>query len=400
MAKRPTHKKNAERVQIRVFLTGLGSLCPLGVGIGSLSASFWQTPHYAREEAEPADTSGALRVPEFDLADFIATTRPYLDRHSEFALAAGAMALGASNDEEGGLSPQRSGVATATVFGNVASMETFQEIIHTKGMRLASPVLFPHCYPNTSNSLLCIEFGLRGYNQNFCGDLLCSGRAVGAGFEAIRTGRADLMLAGGCDALSDRMREILQAGEESEGPPVGEGACLLALENEHSMSERGAQPICEIPAVASRGTGVAARADSTENERRIETTIVSVIERALREANMWEGDVGAVFLVPPCGVDKSIAAAADKALSSFWQLPTFLPLARTGQTYAAAFPLQCTAAALVLSQGVLPSVPRLENVRKGVEMWVEQMPSGMLGDAALVLGWSHRHVIGAILKSR
>lgn len=383
----------------RVFLTGLGPICPLGIGVGSLATAFWEVSEGIPGE-EGEEPSGPLAAPQVDLSEFIETTRPYVDRHSEFALAAGAMALGWAGAEETGLQPERSGLATGTCFGNASSLETFQQVIRAKGMRLASPVLFPHCYANTSNSLLCIEFGLRGYNQNFCGDVLCSARAIQAGHRAVRIGRADLMLAGGVDALSERLGDVLtESGCAPTDLPPGEGGCLLTLENEESMERRGSQAISELAAVVSRGTGVSGAAVDEEAEQRLAGAISSAISTALEEAGMWEGDLGAVFLPVPAEGDDPVGRAGKRALSDFSQLPTFSPMPALGHTFAAAFPLQCTCAALVLSQGALPSPPRLEEVSKGVELWVEQMPHGLLGDAVLVLGWTPRHVIAAILRA-
>ena len=42
---------------------------------------------------------------------------------------------------------------------------------------------------------------------------------------------------------------------------------------------------------------------------------------------------------------------------------------------------------------------KLEKVEKGVELWLEQGPSPMLGEAALVLDWSAHGVVAAILKA-
>lgn len=396
MAKNTAQNGNA--ASSRTFVTGVGSVCPVGLGIEPFANAFWRASDF-----EETGTSGQgpdpVTVPEFDLSDFIDTTRPYVDRHSEFALAAGAMALGwGGTEEECGPEP-RSGLATGTLFGNVTSMETFQEIVRAKGMRLASPVLFPHCYSNTSNSLLCIEFGLRGVNQNFCEDLLCSARAIQSGYRAIRNGKADLMLTGGIDALSDSLRDAVSSDAETDDLPVGEGACLLALENEHSISRRGSQPICELVGLVTRGTGVSAPPADDDDFQSIGQTVAQVVTEALDGAGLWEGDVGAIFLCPPFTGGSELQRAGEGALESFSQLPHFWPLKSIGQAFGATFPLQCAAAALVLTQEAIPEAPKLEDVRQGVEMWIEEMPSNLLGDSVLVVGWTRRHAACAVLRS-
>jgi len=391
---------DARRGADRVYVTGLGCVCPLGFGADALAGAFWSGPDdIAASGTERDEQHTACRVPELEMGDFIETTRPYLDTHSRFSLAAVSLALASAGIESDELDPARSGLASATVFGNVGSQEKFHHLVREKGVRLASPVLFPHCYPNTTNSLLAIEFGLRGYNQNVCGDCVCGAKSVQIGDAALRDGLADMMAVGGCDALTDALIERLSQGTpESDSLLPGEGASYLVLESRDAIRAREAVPICELACVISRGTGVVGP-PSDADEGRIAKAILDTVHEALREVGLWEGDLGAVFLTDPCDGDSLRPRAVKQALSSFSQLPTFTPLAAMGQTFAAAFPFQCMSAALVLHQGALPSPPRLEKVHKGVELWIEQTPAGLLGNAALVLGWSSRHVVAAVLKA-
>jgi len=383
-------------------VTGLGPVCPFGLGIEALATALWDKPNRLRELTigKPEGPQAAVqRVPPFDLNSHVKARRPYVDPHSAFALAAGSLALAPSGRPPQELDPSASGLATGTVFGNAASLEIFQQSVRGKGMRLASPVLFQHCYPNTTNSLMSIEFGLRGFNQNFCGDPLCGGRAIQAGHEAVRAGMADLMLAGGCDALSERLSIALRRECGRDGPILSEGACFLALESEQSVRRRGGKGVCELVCVVSAGTGLAARSGRAEDQMRIGAAIRSAITRALSQTNLWEGDLGALFLAMPWSRNDPLCQAAKPTLDSFSQLPTFTADEVGGYAFAATFPLQCAAAALLLNQRMVPSPMKLEKVERGVELWVEQPPASMLGTAALVLGWSAHSVVAAILKA-
>jgi 3-oxoacyl-(acyl-carrier-protein) synthase len=382
----------------RVYVTGLGLACALGFGAQALAKALWEETD--RREDQGVVPASAARVPEFDMADYVETVRTYLDPHSRFALAAASLAL-ASYGPDGNVADQaRSGLSLGTVFGNAASSEVFQRGMREKGVRLASPVLFPHCYANTSNSLVCIEFGLRGYNQNFCGDPLCGAKALQAGNLAVRAGLADLMLAGGVEAFSKLLLDALSAEDAApDALPPGEGACFLVLESERSVAQRRSTPICELASVTSCGTGVVGPLVRQEDEEHIAGAISSAIGRALKDAGLWEGSLGAIFLAGTrASADDPVSRAGDIALSGFSQLPAFVPPREVGNTYAAAFALQCTAAALVTGESALPAPPKLEGVKGGVELWVEQVPSGLLGEAVLVLDWSHRHVVAAVLK--
>jgi len=386
----------------RVYVTGLGPVCAFGLGVDAFAGGFWAHVDPVRQLASGgvAPPHPTVRtVPDFDLTDYIEAERTYLDAHSRFALAAGSLAFACASAEPEISDPARSGLATATVFGNMASLEVFHRAVKQKGMRLASPILFPHCYPNTTNSLLCIEFNLRGYNLNFCGDSLCGARTVLAGREAVRCGLADLMLVGGCDALGERLIGLLQQERSGEGPlTLSDGAGFLVLENERSIERRRSTPFSEVVSLASAATGLPGAPQEGGEQERIVQAIRRAITSALDEAGLWEGDIGAVFLATSRDGDDTVSRAGALALSGFSQLPTFSPDAIAGAAFAAAFPLHCIAASLIVNRGVLPAPPKLQNVKKGVELWLEQAPSPMLGDAALVLGWSAHGAMAAILK--
>ncbi len=385
-----------------VYVTGAGPVCALGLGVDAFASGFWGARARGQQLARrggrrPRDA--VRRVPDFDLSDYVESKRPYLDAHSRFAFAAVSLALASSSPVPRVAEPSRSGLALGTLFGNMASQEAFQRLVRQKGMRLASPMLFPHCYPNTTNSLLCIEFALRGYNQNFCGDSLCGARTLQAGHGAVRAGLADLMVVGGCDALTEPLlRALRQESAGPEAPALSEGAGFLVLENEHSVNQRDSTPICELASVVSGGTGVVGRAAGEHDEERIAGAVRSAIAGALAQAHLWEGDVGAVFIAVRHEGDDLVSRAGAQGRRGFSQLPTFHPNA-VGRAFAATFPLQCTAAALLVNEGRLPRAPKLQRVEKGVELWVEQVPSSLLGDAALVLGWSAHSVVAAILKA-
>ncbi|MFP4027045.1 MAG: beta-ketoacyl synthase N-terminal-like domain-containing protein [Candidatus Brocadiia bacterium] len=383
-----------------IYITGLGCVSALGVGIEAIAEPFWSSDNLL-EDKESARNKGLPQccVPEFDVSDFIPTKRPYLDPNSRFALVAGGMALHASGPGEEIINPARSGVATGTVLGNINSQEKFQYGIMEKGVRLASPMLFPHCYPNTSNSLLSIEFGLRGYNQNICGNRVSGAKAVQLGAQAIHSGHADLMLVGGSDALSETVLNAWEQGDNNRTIPPGEGAAFLVLENEFSLERRSSSPACRLASILSCGTGVLPEESGIDVERKITRTVKDTIEQALEQASLWEGDLGAVFTTLSLDEDRVVSRALSDALASSSQVPKFPPSRRIGDTLAAAFGMGSILAALIVNEEKLPSPPQLEDVQNGVELWVEEMPSGMLGKAVAVVDCSEHNVVVAILSA-
>ena len=379
-----------------VFVTGLGPVCRFGLGMEDLASGFWNGIARPYGALPPTDIR---RVPEFDLSEYIQTKRPYLDVNSRFALAAAWLALESAGFGSEISEPSRSGLATATVFGNMATHEAFQHMVRQKGVRLASPMLFPHCYANVTNSILSIEFGIRGYNQNFCGGSLCGATSVAAGMRAVRYGLADMMLAGGCDALTDHAIGVLTDEAAGNGLPLGEGACFLVLENESSAEHLEEGPICELGCIVTKATGLPHPPTDDEEQATLQEAVSSSISGAIERADIWEGDVGVVFAARPLAGDDPVSRAGAHALSTFSQVPTVSVHELLGETFAAGFALECAGAALALNDGSVPTVPRLEGVKRGAEIWVEQEPQPVLGDAALVIGWSAYCAVAAIFKT-
>ena len=388
----------------RNFVSGLGPVTALGPGTAELLGAFYSSdPLSAGMEpgtGQPHKRREVMRVPPFDIADYVKSKRPYLDPNSRFAIAACAMALQGSGIEEHFLVPSLSGLLTASMFGNVFTQEHFQRVVRKKGMRLASPMLFPHTFANATNSLIAIEFGLRGYNLNFCGGALCGAQAVEAAFRALKQGRADVMLAGGVDALSASLLAALEPNDTGQNvPPLSEGAGFLVLERESSLKARAGTPLCEVSAAVCCETGLRQPAEDESAVRQVTNALKGAIASALKAAAMWEGDVGAVFLVSASGISQAAAKAELEAIADFSQLPLLAAKEYLGETFAAAFPLECIAATLVLREDLVPPTLLLEGVRDGVEFWLEERPQPLCRDAALVLGCTPHLAAAAILKN-
>ena len=102
--------------------------------------------------------TGPAFVPEFSAKDYLTSTKGYLDPSGAYALAALILALRG----QPALPKARTGIASATVYGALQSGWIFYEQMASKGIRLASPMIFPHSYANTPGNLAAIEFGFSG----------------------------------------------------------------------------------------------------------------------------------------------------------------------------------------------------------------------------------------------
>lgn len=144
---------------------------------------------------------------DFDLKNYLATPKTYLDRASALALAGCALALQNAGLE--GPFDADFGIALGTRFGAVETMRAFEATLAEKGAKGVSPLLFSHSYFNSPISVCAIEWGLKGWHGTFCGADALREAAVAAR-DAIFLGHATRMICGGVEALSPA-REL--AGE-------------------------------------------------------------------------------------------------------------------------------------------------------------------------------------------
>lgn len=262
----------------RVVLSGLGMVGPLGVG---LDASW---------SAATAGTSGAGPITRFDAAahecriacevhDFApedhidrrAVRR--MDRVSQFAVAAGRMAL-----DDAGLErppdPTRAGAAVATGAGGSESFERYDDALAERGPGRASPLQVPVAIVNMSTGHLAIQLDLRGPSSCMVTACASGNHGIGEAAAMIRRGAADIMLAGGSEAgitpFSMGGLEATRALSRRNDDPVGasrpfdvgrdgfvaaEGAGMVVLEELEHARARGARIYCEL-----RGYGATADA--------------------------------------------------------------------------------------------------------------------------------------------
>ena len=165
---------------------------------------------------------GQFSVGEIKRANYPLSPKTYLDRASELALCAAALAL-----QDAGLQAPLGptcGLALGTQFGSAETMRVFEDKLNQSGTRGASPLLFSHSYFNAAAALIAIEWEISGYHAPFCGTD-SAWQAIETAREAIELNHADLMLCGGVEANSAARS---WAGERQSG----EGAFFVVLQRD------------------------------------------------------------------------------------------------------------------------------------------------------------------------
>ncbi len=189
----------------RVAVTGLGVISPLGVGV----ETFWkQLVHGAsgigritKFDASPFPSQIAAEVKDFDAEKYlprrdIVRTDPFI----HFALTAALEALQDAKLEPSSGDP-RLGVSIGTSMGGLPLILTTYDGLLREQMRGVNPYAMPGFLPNMAAAWVSMRVGARG--PIACATTACAAgaQAIGDAYRFIQHGDADVMIAGGTDAL-------------------------------------------------------------------------------------------------------------------------------------------------------------------------------------------------------
>jgi 3-oxoacyl-[acyl-carrier-protein] synthase II len=194
-----------ERQRIRVVVTGMGAVTPLGHDV----ASTWQglcdgesgVGPITLFDASQLQTQIAAEVKDFDpAAHFGRREARRYDRFIQFALIAAGQAIADSGLTFGNDVSERTGVVIGSGVGGIASILEAAEIYASRGPRRISPFLVPKMLIDSAAGQVAIKFGIRGPNIAVVTACATGTNAIGEATEMIRRGWADAVVAGGSEA--------------------------------------------------------------------------------------------------------------------------------------------------------------------------------------------------------
>ncbi len=245
----------------RICVTGLGIVSPIGIGkeeyLSALKKGRSGIGEIKAFDASLSRSRKAGAVDSFNPRDFVAPGKiRRLDRASLFAIAASKLALADAGVKVTQEEASRIGIVLGSGFCGLSSSEAFHRGQVLKGFLDLNPMLFPNTVPNAAASNTSIELGIRGINCTLVQSFCTAEAALVFAFDQLREGRADLILAGGVDELSEYLfrgfsdLHILATdrgdGERScpydqkrNGLVLGEGAGILTIESEEHARSRG-----------------------------------------------------------------------------------------------------------------------------------------------------------------
>jgi 3-oxoacyl-[acyl-carrier-protein] synthase II len=358
----------------RVVITGLGAVSPLGLDVESSWTSLLAGNSGAAEitqfDHSEYPVHFACEVKGFDPTEWIerkAARR--MDRFTHLILAAARQA-----EADSGLDiakeADRIGASIATGIGGLQSFQDCYDVLKERGPDRVNPFSIPAIIPNLGAGWVSIELGTRGPLLSECTACAASNMAIGDGTDAIRLGRADVMLCGGTEAAVTQvgiagfgaMRALSRRNDDPErasrpfdaerdGFVMGEAGAVLVLEGLDHAQARGAKIYAEV-------AGYGLSSDAKHITDPDPTGPVNAFKMALQEADVALDEVdyiNAHATSTPVG-DASETQMLKYALGeeNAHKTPVSGTKGATGHCLGAAGAIEATFTVLSIRDGKLP----------------------------------------------
>ncbi|MFH0822789.1 MAG: beta-ketoacyl-ACP synthase II [Pseudomonadota bacterium] len=188
-----------------------------------------------------------------------------LDRYQQFALTAAAEAVSDSGLKYPPDKPYRAGVLVGSGMGGLGTIETGVVAYRAKGPKGLHPLLIPKACINIAPGMLSIKYGFKGPNFGLVNACTSGTSAVGEAYRIVKEGRADVMIAGGAEAVITELsvgafcalRALSTRNDEPEKASrpfdrdrdcfvIAEGAGILVIESLEHAQNRGARIYAEV----------------------------------------------------------------------------------------------------------------------------------------------------------
>ncbi|GIF20952.1 3-oxoacyl-[acyl-carrier-protein] synthase II [Actinoplanes tereljensis] len=249
---------------VDVVVTGLGATTPLGGDV----ASTWDAMLAGRSGVRALTQEWAaqltvriaaeLAVEPSEVIERVRLRR--LDRSEAIALIAAKQAWADAGLEGTGLDPERLGVSFGSGIGGAQTLLNQDDILEAQGPRKVSPHTVPMLMPNGPAAWIGIDFGAQAGVHAMASACATGAEALALGLDIIRSGRADVVIAGGTEAVIHplpfagfaSMRAMSTRNDEPEkasrpwdkgrdGFVFGEGSGAVILERADHAKARGAR---------------------------------------------------------------------------------------------------------------------------------------------------------------
>ncbi|MDM8000735.1 MAG: beta-ketoacyl-ACP synthase II [Dehalococcoidia bacterium] len=367
---------------MRIVVTGLGAISPLGLDIPTLWEGLMSGRSGVRRitlfDPEPFETKIAAEVKGFNPTDYFEHREARrMDRYTQFAAAAAMQAVRQANldcEKEG----TDVGVLIGSGIGGITTLSAQMATLAEKGPRRISPLLVPMMIADSAAGHVSIMLGAKG--MNFCATSACSSGAdaIGEACEIIRRGDVQVMIAGGAEApltpiaiagfnaagaLSVRNDEPEKASRpfdaQRDGFVMGEGAAILVLESlEHALT-RGANILAEVAAYGATSDAfhITQPAQDGQGGAKAMTLALRKAGLTLRDIDYINAHGTSTSMNDKCETMAIKAVFGEHA----YRIPVSATKSMLGHMIGAAGAIEALICVLAIQHGVIPPTINLEH---------------------------------------
>ncbi|MCO1597210.1 beta-ketoacyl-ACP synthase II [Micromonospora sp. RHAY321] len=371
-----------------VVVTGLGATTPLGGDV----ASTWDAMLAGRSGVSaltqewaaqlPVRIAAQLAVDPSEVLDRVRLRR--LDRSEAIAIIAAQQAWADAGLADSGLDAERLAVSVGSGIGGATTLLAQDDILEASGPRRVSPHTIPMLMPNGPAAWVGLELGAKAGVHTVASACATGAEAIALGLDIIRAGRADVVVAGGTEAVIhplpiagfSSMRAMSTRNDDPErasrpwdrgrdGFVLGEGAGIVVLERAEHAAARGARVYARLA-----GAGITSDAYDIVQPHAEGEGAIRAIAKAIADADVAKRDivhVNAHATSTPVG-DMLEIGALHKALGDHPVLAATKSM--TGHLLGAAGALESIATILAIRDGVVPPTINLDDPEDGLTLEV------------------------------
>ena len=360
----------------RVVITGIGMISPLGVG----NEPTWQGLLDGR--------SGIHRITKFDPTNFACKIAGEVrdfnpedwiekkevkksDTFIHYAVAAAQIAIDDARIDSKKEDGDRFGVIIGSGIGGLPLIEEMHKKMLERGPSRISPFFIPGLIVNLASGHISIRFNCRGPSSAPATACATGAHAIGDAYKIIQRDEADLMFAGGSEAVItplavggfSAMRALSTRNDDPEhasrpwdlnrdGFVMGEGAGVLLLEERERALARGAKIYAELT-----GYGMSSDAYHITSPSEDGAGMSRVMQRALKDARLGLTDIqyiNAHGTSTPVGDRIETIAIKTVFGDQAYKIPVSSTKSMTGHLLGAAGGLEAAICALAVTNQILP----------------------------------------------
>lgn len=270
----------------KVVVTGLGAISPIGAdaettwanAIAGVSGINTIEEEWVEKYELPVSIAGMAASSALETGRITKVEAKRLDPSGQFALVAAREAWedagfsGPDAEQAEETTPERVAVAFGTGIGGVWTLLDAWDTLREKGPRRMLPMTVPMLMPNSNAAAVSMNLKARAAAQTVVSACASSTEALELAAMLIRSGKADVVIAGGSEAAIHpmtigafaKMQALSTRNDDPQGASrpydvdrdgfvMGEGGAALILESEEHAKARGARIYAELA-----GTGVSA----------------------------------------------------------------------------------------------------------------------------------------------